>query len=491
MANEAFLDLDGIKEKRLQQMEDEYHALQSDQERFDWLVELSAAWNYFSDAKIDIIKKDESNLLNDLLTEYFNPRKPDGEPDHDKFAERMDILLNAKLENRITIGQDVQKEMQEGPFAGAQEKSYYAVLESESGLRHQTIDGMYNVALHPEKEFWIPYGDRMEMETIPPEDEIETTFDVDGKNLFDKDGLHNFYENMIGDRFVEAVKKRFNTVEENLKNTGKEEEKSALRFYFDGFESKVNRDTIFTAEEQDRLEEYGKSKRDFYARSVLSDKKYVNGPAAETEEAFKQFNTKRSRVFLGRESTEHAELKNAAIEYMSCLEIYQASGKLSIDERRRAVKKLQEASRKMTRLAEIYEEKKGNPATNAGFERLCGARNLKALGEEMTERLSDVLDSLDKEEKEKKERKEKKENYIRRKEKQKKFRDSEAVQNENRSKEAPVGTGKKMNLDELAEKKGMNIPERERNNVHQSKGKKSTKQSEKVNEQVEEQEKEP
>ena len=197
MANEAFLDLDGIKEKRLQQMEDEYHALQSDQERFDWLVELSAAWNYFSDAKIDIIKKDESNLLNDLFAEYFNPRKPDGEPDHDKFAERMDILLNAKLENRITIGQDVQKEMQEGPFAGAQEKSYYAVLESESGLRHQTIDGMYNVALHPEKEFWIPYGDRMEMETIPPEDEIETTFDVDGKNLFDKDGLHNFYENMI------------------------------------------------------------------------------------------------------------------------------------------------------------------------------------------------------------------------------------------------------------------------------------------------------
>ena len=65
------------------------------------------------------------------------------------------------------------------------------------------------------------------------------------------------------------------------------------------------------------------------------------------------------------------------------------------------------------------------------------------------------------------------------------------VENEKRSKEAPVGTGKKMNLDELAEKKGMNIPERERNTVHQSKGKKSTKQNEKVNEQVEEQEKEP
>ncbi len=374
MANEADMNLEELRAERLRE---QYHAFQSDQERLNWLIDLYMIEGHTNS---QYFTHEKSNVLRELAADFFNPRKGNGKPDHEKYAERVDLFFMERIRNRTNIGRLAQKKEKDGLFSGGEDRSYYTSMESEYGLRDQSVEAIQIAMSSSEMEFWEPYANRRGISQLSPDELKLPTQKVKG---------------LKEARFMAAVKEHHEVLQKGAMDKMSDEDRSALQHYYHMNEKHLERPgAIFTKDELEQLDAYGKEKRGLYIKHALENTPLEKDFLRDTMDVIAQFDTKRSWIFFGRESQEHADLKEAALMFQTRLKTYQASGNLSHAERLNAIEQLESAAAKMEELVDAYEEKKGSVSTSAGFSRLMGAMNLKQIGKEVVEHLSVVRERL-------------------------------------------------------------------------------------------------
>ena len=378
MANEAYALLEDTRSEHFISI---YRALKTDQERMNWLVDMSFVYGQTGGPGDRY-----SDELDELVQEFFSPRTESGEPDHETFASRIEAFHQARMQNRVACGRETSAQEKDGLFPGSPEKTYVAVMRGDLGAMNQTIEGIY-IGTKISPEYRDVYADRIGIKKADVDKYMKDHQIPDSK----KEAIEN---ELTSERFEAAFKISYLQIEENYKTTANEADKQGLQHYYT-MEQKtagINTKTLFTNEEGFKVDQTGNGKCKKKVDQIL-EANHIDD-MTEVKGALAQFNTKRSSIFRGRESKEHAELREAAENYVKAFEKYQQSIDKSPEERLVAMAELQGASKHMARMAEDYEDKKGTVNTPAGLARLRGAMNLKLIGQEMEQRIKEEQTQL-------------------------------------------------------------------------------------------------
>ncbi len=328
-----------------------YLALQTDEERLA----------FFEEATVSHISTDEREKLFRCMKDFVNPLTKDNQPDHEMFEKRLNAILERRFEMRLKAGQEIEEIMQSDLFDNTaenfKEKCIVEGVEAgDAAIRFSEMGAMLN-------------NDEM------CRDFFETYCEKYGQSVNEK----NLNDKMFQTIALVGAQYEAKRLEES---SPKDRERHAL---MDETGSIIPaKDKVeLTQDDQDRienkLEQVKKNNDNRYQDRIAS---------AEAKSALDKFNTKRSKIFLGRESKEHKELREAAETYQEKLKAFQDSRESDPDKKLLAMQELEKAAETMQDKVDKYQkEKRKSPNTPAGQDRLEGAIKLGEIAANMKEQM--------------------------------------------------------------------------------------------------------
>lgn len=353
-----------LTDHRTERMISQYKSFTSEIDRLNWILDVDHALDTLPNRD----DSPEEENLNKIKEDFFNPQKPDGSPDHEKFAQRMDAYNHVRMECNLLKGHDAINQMSSGLFnqddPNFRAKCAYVGSMGPAGKRTEHLTSIYMVSVS--SDYYEPYAQRM----LGPAKK--------GEN--------------VHERYSQAVKKGINDLEVPFVDRLNAADKEAWQLSKEAEEKGFKE--LFSNAEMDKIDAYNASRvrQDNENRAFRSN---IVDPEADFKDAMAQFNSKRSIFFFGKETDEHKALRLAGDDYQEKLKSYKDARNADPVARLEAINALQEAAQKMQTASEKYQTEKGGARTGAGIDRLAGAKNLHNLAEQMQAQLGKERKALE------------------------------------------------------------------------------------------------
>ena len=324
-----------------------YLSLKTDKEKLAFLEE----------ASVSNISTEDRSYIFKCMTDFVSPLTKDDKPDHELFEKRIESLLERRFELRLQAGREIEEIMQSDLFDKSDEKfKERCILEGaetdNAAMKYTEIGALLNND-DMCRDFFEPYCAKY------------------GKSVT---------ETKLNDRMFATITQVGTQYEEKRLEECSQQERDRYALLDETKSIIPAKNAVeMTPADQARMEEkYNRVKKD-------NDNSYQDKVAtAEVNGALEQFNTKRSLIFMGRETKEHKDLRLAAGTYQEKLKAYQEARKADPDKQLLAMKELEKAAEIMQEMADTYrKKKKESPNTPAGQDRLEGSIKLGKIAGDM------------------------------------------------------------------------------------------------------------